>query len=237
MKTTSINLRQRTWLARAALAALILSTGCNRDNVKVYHVDKDDSVTPPPPPAMAPSAPAADNSPGMTPPSGAPATPQLKYTLPAGWQETAPSEMRVASFSVANPAGKPADVGVIPMPAGSQDLQLVNMWRQQMQLPATTDADAAKLAQSVTVGDSSGKLFDIPSDAALIDGKSRARILVAMLTEGQTSWFFKMVGEESFVEAQKPGFLQFLSSVSFTAPAATPAMDASQLPPSHPAVP
>src|SRR5580658_1377633 len=150
MNTTSINFRY--WLSGAAGLLLVLSTGCNRDNVKVYHVEKDDSVTPPPP-AAASAAPAANDTANAMPPNVTPATPQIAYTLPEGWQETAPSQMRVASFTVANPDGKPADVGVIPMPAGSQDIQLVNMWRQQMQLPAATDADADKLSESVSIGD------------------------------------------------------------------------------------
>jgi hypothetical protein len=235
MNTTSFPFRYQPWLAGMTLIAAIFAAGCNRDNVKVYHVEKDDSVTPPP--VVTPAAAAPNNSTGLMPAAGASAAPQLTYTLPTGWQETAPGQMRVASFSVANPAGKPADVGVIPMPAGPQDIQLVNMWRQQMQLPATTDAEADKGTEDVSIGDASGKLFDIPSEAALIDGKSRARILVAMTTQGQTSWFFKMVGEESFVESQKSGFLQFLKSVSFTSATAPATPDMSQLPPSHPAVP
>jgi len=87
------------------------------------------------------------------------------------------------------------------------------------------------------VGDQPGKLFDIPSDAALIDGKSRARILVAMATTGSTSWVIKMVGEQDFVEAQRPVFLQFLKSVSFVESAAPAATDMSALPPSHPEIP
>ncbi len=219
-----------------ALAALILAAGCNRDNVKVYHVEKDDTVAVPAP-APAPAAPASPSSSAEVPSDVANA-PQVKYTLPDGWQETAPSQMRVASFTVTNANGRPGDVGVIPMPATGQELQLVNMWRQQMQLPATTDAEVDKIAEPVSIGDNSGKLFDIPSEAALMDGKSRARILVAMTTQGQTSWFFKMVGEESFVESQRPVFIQFLKSVSFgAAPAAPSPMDLSQLPPSHPALP
>jgi hypothetical protein len=111
------------------------------------------------------------------------------------------------------------------------------MWRQQLQLPATTDADADKISTNVMVGDSDGKLFDIVSDANLVDGKTRARILVAMSAQGQTSWFFKMVGEESFVESQKPVFIQFLKSVSFGALPAPSTMDLSKLPEGHPSIP
>jgi hypothetical protein len=59
-------------------------------------------------------------------------------------------------------------------------------------------------------------------------GSARQRILVAELTRGPMSWYFKMTGEDMFVASQKEIFLQFLKSVSFvenapTEMAATPA--------------
>ena len=46
-------------------------------------------------------------------------------------------------------------------------------------------------------------------------GQARQRILVAMLTRGTISWFFKITGEDTFVASQKQNFLRFLKSVSF----------------------
>jgi hypothetical protein len=149
----------------------------------------------------------------------------LQWTLPGGWQEKTPGQMRVASFLVTGTNGETADVGVIPLPASGQEIQLVNMWRDQLQLPAATN----DTAEAVAIGSDSGKLFDLASDALLIDGKSRARILVAMLTSGGTSWFFKMTGDASFVASQKPAFLQFLKSVNFVAPAAAAPMAGTSL--------
>jgi hypothetical protein len=223
----------KTFLITTFVAALaVFSSGCNKDNVKVYHVDKDDASAPPAPANPVATAPAPDANRAVT--SAASTAPQVKYTLPDGWTLGAPNDMRVASFTVANPAGSPADVGIVPMPTMAQELPLVNMWREQMQLPPATEAEADKLGTPVAVGDGTGKLFDIPSDATIINGKARARTLVAMSTRGSTSWFFKMVGEESFVEAQKPVFLQFLKSISYGDAAAPAGMDMSQLPPSHP---
>ena len=187
-----------------ALAAVLafLSAGCDRDDVKVYHIVKDDSAAPPPNQIAAPEQNFITQ----------PQQPQLQWTLPGGWQDKTPGQMRIASFTVTGTNGETADVGVIPLPAGGDELALVNMWREQMQLPALTNETAA---ETVSVGDNPAKLFDIASDALLVDGKFRARILVAMLTRGETSWFFKMTGEDSFVAAQKQNFLQFLKSVSF----------------------
>jgi hypothetical protein len=134
--------------------------------------------------------------------------------LPEGWQEKAPSEMRIASFTALGPNGQSADVSVIPLPIVGRDLELVNMWRSQVRLPATTDPGAVSQAQPITIGADPGRLFDFASEQPMI-GKSRQRILVAMLTRGMMSWFFKMTGEDAFVASQKEKFLQFLKSVSF----------------------
>jgi hypothetical protein len=176
--------------------------GCGRNEVRVYRVDKEDSDASPPSQITTPD----QNS--LTQPQ----QPQLQWVLPNGWQEKAPSQMRVASFEVTNTDGQITDVGVIPLPAGENELDLVNMWRDQMQLPALTNETTA---ETVFVGNDSAKLFEIASDAPLIGGKIRARILVAELTRGATSWFFKITGEDEFVAAQKENFLQFLKSVSF----------------------
>ena len=195
------------------LAAIALA-GCGRDDVKVYHVVKEDSAAPPPDQIVAPE-------------QNSVAQPQLQWTLPGGWQEKTPGQMRVASFTVTGINGETADVGVIPLPATGQEIQLVNMWREQMQLPALTNETAV---ETVSVGNDPAKLFDIASEIAIIDGKFHARILVAELTRGETSWFFKMTGEDSFVAAQKQNFLQFLKSISFVenAPAQIAAAPATQ---------
>jgi hypothetical protein len=200
--------------ASLTLAAIALA-GCGRDDVKVYHVAKDDSVA-------LPNQIATPEQ-NLPPP---PALPRLQWTLPDGWQEKTPGEMRVASFTVTGTSNEIADVGVIPLPTTGQEIQLVNMWREQLQLPALTNETAA---ENVFVGNDSAKFFDIASAALLIDGKFRARILVAELTRGETSWFFKMTGEDAFVAAQKPAFIQFLKSVNFATPVAAAPMAGTNL--------
>jgi hypothetical protein len=189
--------------ALLTLTAFALA-GCGRDDVKVYHVAKDDSAMPQPVQIPAPEQmPTTQMQPSQQP--------QLQWILPTGWQEIAPSQMRVASFAVTNANGQTADVGVIPLPAGENEIDLVNMWRDQVQLPTMTNSDS----QTVSVGNDPAKLFEVAGTAPIVDGKFPKRILVAELTRGATSWFFKMDGEDSFVASQKENFLQFLKSVSF----------------------
>jgi hypothetical protein len=69
-------------------------------------------------------------------------------------------------------------------------------------------------------------LFEFVSEQPMM-GKSRQRIMVAMLTRGTMSWFFKITGEDACVTSQKEKFLQFLKSVSFTENAPAPMAAAS----------
>jgi len=184
---------------------LTIAAGCDRDGVKVYQVTEEKSSDAPVATLPADAA--------VAPAQNANSLPQLQFALPSGWQQVAPSQMRVASFSITNADGETADIAVIPLPAEGQDeLALVNMWRDQMQLPALTNAAAA---ETVSVAGSPAKYFEIISEQPLIDGKFRARILIAELTRGNMSWFFKMTGGNDLVVAQKDNFLQFLKSVSF----------------------
>jgi hypothetical protein len=214
--------KRAQWMHGVAGIILISAlAGCNRDEAKVYHVPKEasppsqpESTQPEPahPTSMMTSQPAPPDM--GTPSSAGISLPQLKYQLPEGWQEKTPSGMRVASLAASGPNGQSADVSVIPLPIVGRDLELLNIWRSQVQLPATSDPDAVKKAEPVAIGAEQGRLFDFASEKPM-NGKSRQRILVAMLTRGTVSWFFKITGEDAFVTSQKEKFLRFLKSVSF----------------------
>src|SRR5437867_2822935 len=91
----------RIW---APCLLVALSGGCGQNDIKVYRVAKET----PQPEQTAQTEPAAALPPGH--PDTSRATPQLKWTLPAGWEEVTPGEMRVASFRVKGQDGKQADV-------------------------------------------------------------------------------------------------------------------------------
>jgi hypothetical protein len=200
------------WIHCATGIVLISAlAGCNRDEARVYHVPKDESPPSQPEPTPAPEAAQPDMG---SPSDAAMSLPAIKYQLPEGWQEKPPSDMRVASFSAPGLNGQSADVSVIPLPVVGRDLELINMWRGRVQLPATSDPDAVNRAKPVAVGAEQGRLFDFVSEKPIM-GKSRQRLLVAMLTRDTMSWFFKITGEDECVTSQKAKFLQFLKSVSF----------------------
>jgi hypothetical protein len=238
MKFMLWNERSRWIRGIAGILVISALAGCDRDGAKVYRIPKEDA-----PPAD--SAPAADATPAdATAPStaeAAPTTPPtdmaaptvaptpaapIKYVLPPGWKDKPPSDMRVASLDATGPNGEVADIGVIPLGIVGRDMELVNMWRSNVQLPPTNDPDAVKQFEPVTIGGEQGRLFGYVSEQAA-PGKAKQRILVATVTRGTMSWFFKMAGDDAYVLSQKKNFVQFLKSVSFgddaTAQPASPA--------------
>ncbi len=200
------------------VAALV---GCDRGQVQEYRVSKEQT------PAQAKGQLAA-LPPGHPDTSGA-AAPALQYKLPTGWREAPLGVMRAASFRIAGKDGKEADVSVIPLGPEGSDLNNVNRWRGQVGLPGVSDAELAKLAQTVEIAGQSASLYDLAGTTPGSGDKSR--ILAAITRRDGTAWFFKMTGDDALVAGQKPAFVDFLKSVTFMT-----GMAQAQLPPSHPPI-
>jgi len=200
---------QRASFCWPVLAAVL--TGCNREEITTYRVAKE-----------------ADPAPPMEAPTAA-AQPALTWKLPAGWEEVAPGEMRLASFSVKKD-GQHADVSIIPLPGlAGDDLSNVNRWRGQVGQPAVTQEELAKLAEKVEIAGQAGQLFEQAGQNPSANEKNR--ILAVIQRREGVAWFYKMIGDAALVAQQKPAFIEFLKSVQFQAPGAPAA-----LPPSHPPV-
>jgi hypothetical protein len=220
----------------AAAALLLIAAGCNRDGVKVYKVDSSDVVATTAPPVV------------VAPPSGMPATmpdglaapdnsglPKLKYTLPGGWKEKAPSQMRVASFDISD-HGKTVDVSVIPLgPMSGTDTANVNRWRGQVGQPPLDDATLKQTAEPVQVGEKAAYMYDITGTSP--GSSDEERIIGVIFHTDDATWYFKMMGDSALAEKNKPAFIAFLSMVEFqSSTGAMPPMDMSQLPAGHPAI-
>ena len=220
----------------AAALLLLLAAGCGRDDVKVYKVDASDTVTTPTPPIAA-------TAPGTMPgamPEGLPAPdnsglPKLQYALPEGWKEKPLTQLRVASFEIAE-NGKTADVSVIPLSGmAGGDTANVNRWRGQVGQPTLDESELKKSAESAQVGDKPADLYDLAGTAP---GSGDAeRILGTIFHTEDSTWYFKMTGDAALVEKQKQAFIGFLKSVEFQKVAGAAAMDPTQLPASHPPIP
>ena len=210
--------------------AAILVAGCGRDDVKVYRIAKTDNSAPGAPAQPTGAMPPSDMT---TPPAADQSgSPQLKWTLPAGWVQKAAVEMRVASFDAPGKNGQTVDISVVPLQGmGGGDLNNVNRWRGQVGLDPVQDGDLAGLSEDVKVGASATKLYDLTGTPA--GGAAKLRILAVALHLEDMVWFFKATGTDESVELQKASFISFLNSIQFTAADATVA---ASLPADHPAL-
>jgi hypothetical protein len=173
----------------------------------VYRIAKEQTANQPAP------DPAAALPPGHPDMSGA--VPKLQWKLPAGWEEAAPGEMRVASFRVGGQNGKQADVSVVPLPGqAGGDLNNVNRWRGMVGQPPIQEEELAKSVQSVEVAGQPAQLYEMAGQAP--GSGDQTRILAAIQRREGMAWFYKMTGDDALVAEQKPVFVQFLKSVSFT---------------------
>lgn len=217
----------------AVTALVVCLTAGATEKIKVYHVPKER------PQLNLPSGHSADDGHDHGPGDGHAhahgenphrmrATPKVSYTTPEGWREAGAGDMRVAGFMITGANEQTAHVAITPLPgmAGREAL-IVNMWRQQVGLSELADGDAEKELTAVDIGGEPGKMFEIagPSPA----GKT-VRIVTAMAHLGDTSWFYKLQGDDELVTAQKPKFVEFLKTVKIEAAPAT------ELPAGHPPI-
>ena len=144
--------------------------------------------------------------PGMAPAANAR---DVQWKVPKGWTERPASAMRVGSFQVLGADGKSADVSVIPLSGeAGGDLANINRWRGQIQLKPFTQDELEAQSEIISPGGRRMRLVDFAN--------AHKRLLAAIYVRGQTTWFFKMMGDDATVEAAKPDFRAFLKSLRFT---------------------
>jgi hypothetical protein len=225
------------------LALLLPAVGCHREQAKVYQVSQDQdqtrqmqaSATPAPGPAASGLPPGHPDISSMQSMPGGIVAPDtsagpVTWTTPAGWTQVPPSAMRMGSFKIADAGGKQAEVSIVPLPGmAGGDFANVNRWRGQVGLPPASDDVLQNAAETVQAGGQPAQLFDMAGVNAA-NGETN-RIVAAIQHRNDTAWFFKMNGDADLVEKQKPVFVDFLKTLSFSS---QPAQTA--LPPGHPAI-
>lgn len=195
-----------------ALAAALAGSGCGREQIRAYEVPKET------PPAQLASA--AGGAPALPPElASLPPMPGLEWPrLPDGWDARGPSGMRAGTFTMAGPDDGVAELAVIPLPGtGGSDLELVNLWRRQVNLDPVGEAALAAHTEAITVAGGPAKLFEIvqAGDTAA----AGQQILVVALAREGTTWFFKLSGDAPTVAAHREKLKAFLEIVRFTAAA------------------
>lgn len=177
------------------------------------HVAGGESAPAPPPMTANGGASTNAPTPPLIEPAPAPDSP-LHYTLPSNWQEKPLTPMRVASFNAGAPNEKSVDVSVVSLGGmAGGDLANVNRWRDQVKLGPVDEATMQQAAEHIQANGHDFLVVDLVSAGPIGESKEKQRIIAAILTENDHSWFVKMIGEDAAVEAQKKAFGEFLRSL------------------------
>ncbi len=136
------------------------------------------------------------------------------WEIPPGWEEQAPSSMRLATFSITGEGGAKADLSVTKL-AGTAGGMLANLnrWRSQVGLEPVDQAELDKL---ITVRDAGGaKLSFVDMAGKSLETGNPARMLVAIVPRTGTTWFYKLLGTDNLVAQQKPAFIKFVETARY----------------------
>ena len=195
--------------------------GCNRDDtIQRYEVAKTSDVpasTDVPAPATAANDAAA-----------------IHWTIPNGWKQLPGNEMRYCSFAVS--ADHPdLQLTVVPLAGnGGSLLSNINRWEGQIGLAPSSEADLKGLLSMITVAGAPVVIFDRTGPQPT-DHTQPKRILAAIFSTTDRTWFFKLAGANDLIEGQKSAFDGFIRSVHFDS-ATDPMAGAAQGPANVPSV-
>ena len=213
---------------RTLLLTLLLAlTACRDPKVAVYQIPKEPDA----PPAQVA---AASPHPGMAGAGDmANATvataegPSLVWTAPAHWRTKTGSTMRKGSYAIGPESGPAADLAITAFPGNvGGDLANVNRWRAQLQLPPIAGAELA----GVLIPTEANGLKILVTDILGGPADNPQRMLGAIVPFNGATWFFKLVGPDALVAAEKPAYLAMLQTVKANA-AAPAAPAAATMPP------
>jgi hypothetical protein len=204
------------------LSTLVLLAGCKDRQITAYRAPKDPASAPQP--GMTPSGELPPDHPPIGGSAGTTATApgdmaamantavptatgsDLKWVAPSAWTPKAGSSMRKGSYAV-KAGDAEADFAITAFPGDTGGLHAnINRWRGQVGL---ANASPAELDASVQHIDGQGLHFDVVD----LVGPSGTRMLGAITNYNGNSWFFKLMGPDALVAAEKPAFLQFLQTV------------------------
>jgi hypothetical protein len=201
----------------AAIAALVATAACRKDEIVHYRVPKSRPEQAMPATAAGggggPSAVPAGMPAGDVPPASLPeGASALRWTLPARWTESrGGSAMRYATLKAPVDGRLDVSVTVLPGPAGGE-LANVNRWRGQIGLPNLDEAALAAQRKPVTTKAGTISLYDFTSE-----GEKKSRVVAGLALVDGNTWFVKMTGEAPAVAKAHADFLRIVESLRLDA--------------------
>lgn len=201
------------------LLPLLLPAACNEPSGQVLEISEGEVLTDSRFPAKATMAQrfgfASPQAGNMAAGAAQDHGPDYTFALPDGWTELPPSQFRQVNFGVAGSDETQCYLTVLDGDGGGLAAN-VNRWRGQMQLESLDDGALAALPKGELLG-SEATVFDATGTFAGMGGEGNAegsRMIGLLAFTGAKSLFFKIVGPESVVVAQKASFEALAQSLT-----------------------
>lgn len=136
------------------------------------------------------------------------------WATPSGWKEIDGGQFLFAKFLIAGDGGAQAAVNVSTSAGDGGGLAAnVNRWRGQLSQSPWSAAELQKNVKEVVVAGGKANLVEMSGTDART---GQATSLVgAMVLNGGSAWFYKLMGDAKLVEAQKEAFTQFVNGVKY----------------------
>ncbi|MDB6029202.1 MAG: hypothetical protein JWM68_5425 [Verrucomicrobiales bacterium] len=137
-----------------------------------------------------------------------------KWQVPSNWKAKKPGMMILKSFSVLND-GKEATVSISVFPGDvGGTFGNVNRWRGQMGLPPITPDELPQSITTIAVEDG-GKATAVDLKGTDAKSGNAARMVALAVPHGDSTWFYKLVGEETVIAHEKESFIKFVQTVRY----------------------
>lgn len=152
------------------------------------------------------------------------AAPGFHWTVPAGWEELAPSMMRQANLTITGQPDVECYFTVLAGSGGGLEMN-INRWQRQMGQPDLTSEQIAALPRHPLLG-GDATFVTIDGTFGGMGGdvqKENFRMYGLVHVDETQAFFVKMTGPQTVLADQEANFLAFSASIQPGAPA-TPAV-------------
>ena len=206
-------------MAFGLLAAAALACSCGRGPVPV-RVHNEIHVRAESPEAAAGDHPTADHPAADNPEADHdhPAGGHLGWDTPPGWQESAGTGMRLASFEVAG-ADATGNCTIITLSGAAGGLEAnVKRWIGQLGLPAPDDEEFRRYLDGQESFTSLGGLPGILVDLTVLSEahpEAAESMLAGVITAGAQTVFVKFTGPLPLLKEERARFAALCSSIGF----------------------
>ncbi len=136
------------------------------------------------------------------------------WTIPAGWKEIDGGQFLFTKFIIVGEAGEQAAVNVSTSPGDGGGLVAnVNRWRGQLGLSPWSDAEVERQARKIETSAGAATLIEMSGTDAR--PQKPTLTVAAIVPQNGATWFYKLMGDEKLVQAQKEAFAAFVKGVKY----------------------